>query len=153
MCKDIIAFQTWRLNQKSIQSIIDTLYTCLDIFRIGVCSGSYNFGRHEHTSLKTGSSPRCPLRSHSLVCIENRLFLVGIGPILNKELEFNYRSDRSDRTYVYSQVSEYSFTINFRYKNVKQSVLFFVYKNMTQNVKIFVYKNITESALFFAYKI
>ena len=27
----------------------------------------------------TGSSPRCPLRSHSLICIENCLFIVGIG--------------------------------------------------------------------------
>ena len=58
----------------------------------------------------TWSRPRCPLRSHSLVCIENNLFNVGIGPILNKELEFIFRSDhsdRSDRTYVYSYVSEY----------------------------------------------
>ena len=53
----------------------------------------------------TGSSPRCPLRSRSLVCIENHLFIVGIGLILNKELEFIYQSDRSDRTYVYSQES------------------------------------------------
>ena len=30
------------------------------------------------------------------------LFIVGIGPILNKELEFIYRSDRSDCTCVYS---------------------------------------------------
>ena len=35
----------------------------------------------------TYSSPRCPLFSHSLVCIKNHLFIVGIGPILNKELE------------------------------------------------------------------
>ena len=50
----------------------------------------------------TGSSPRCPLLYHSLVCIENHLFIVGIGQILKKELEFIYQSDRSDRTYVYS---------------------------------------------------
>ena len=50
----------------------------------------------------TCSSQRCPLRSHSLVCIENHLFILGIGPILNKELEFIFRSDRSDRTCVYS---------------------------------------------------
>ena len=50
----------------------------------------------------TCSSPRYPLRSHSLVCIENHLFIVGIGPILNKELGFIFRSDRSDRTCVYS---------------------------------------------------
>ena len=50
----------------------------------------------------TCSSPRCPLCSHSQVCIENHLFIVGIGPILNKELELIFRSDRSDRTYVYS---------------------------------------------------
>ena len=51
---------------------------------------------------KTCSSRRCPLRSHSLVCIGNHLFIVGIVPILNKELEFIFRSDRSDRTCVYS---------------------------------------------------
>ena len=46
----------------------------------------------------TGSSPRCPLRSHSLVSIENHLFIVGIGPILNKEFKFIYQSDWSDFT-------------------------------------------------------
>ena len=51
---------------------------------------------------KTWSSPRCPLRSHSLVYIENHLFTVGIGPILNKELEFIFWYNRSDHTYVYS---------------------------------------------------
>ena len=51
--------------------------------------------------LMTGSNPRCPIQSHSLACIENHLFIVEIGQILNKELEFIYRSDRSDRTYVY----------------------------------------------------
>ena len=50
----------------------------------------------------TCSSPRCPLRSHSLVCTENNLFIVGIGPILNKKIELIFRSDRSDRTYVYT---------------------------------------------------
>ena len=52
--------------------------------------------------LGTCSSPICPLRSHSLVCIENHLFIVGIGPILKIELEFIYRSYRSHRTYVES---------------------------------------------------
>ena len=50
----------------------------------------------------TGSIPRCPLLSHSLVCTENHLFIVKIGPILNKDLEFIFRSDCSDCTYVYS---------------------------------------------------
>ena len=36
----------------------------------------------------TCSSPRCPLCSNSMVCTENQLFIVGIGPIINKELEF-----------------------------------------------------------------
>ena len=48
------------------------------------------------------SSPRCALCSNSLVCIENHLFIVGIVPIINKELEFIFRSDCSDRTYIYS---------------------------------------------------
>ena len=52
--------------------------------------------------LGTDSIPKCPLRSHSLVCIENHLFIVGIGPILNKELKFNYRSDCSYFTFFYS---------------------------------------------------
>ena len=50
----------------------------------------------------TCSSPRCPLCSHSLVYIENRLFIVGIGPILNNELKFIFRYDHSDRKCVYS---------------------------------------------------
>ena len=53
-------------------------------------------------SLSTGSRPRCPLRYHSLVCIKNHLFIVGIEPNFNKDLEFIYQSDRSDRTCVYS---------------------------------------------------
>ena len=35
---------------------------------------------------KTCSSPRRPVRSHSMVCIKNSLFIVGIGPIRDKEL-------------------------------------------------------------------
>ena len=50
----------------------------------------------------TGSSPRVPLQSHSLVCIENYLFIVVMGPILSKDIEFIYQSDRSDSTYVYT---------------------------------------------------
>ena len=50
----------------------------------------------------TGSRPRCPLQYHSLVCIENHLFIVGIGQIFSKEHEFIYPSDCSDRVYVYS---------------------------------------------------
>ena len=39
------------------------------------------------TTTETCSSPRRAIRSHSLVCSENYLLIVGIGPILNKELE------------------------------------------------------------------
>ena len=46
--------------------------------------------------------PRCPVGSHSLVCSKNSLLIVGIGPILNKELGLIFRSDRSDCTCVYS---------------------------------------------------
>ena len=34
----------------------------------------------------TCSIPRCPLRSHSLVCSKKHLFIVGIVPIRNKEI-------------------------------------------------------------------
>ena len=36
--------------------------------------------------LQTCSSSRCHIRSHSLVCIENNLFIVGIGPISDKDI-------------------------------------------------------------------
>ena len=49
---------------------------------------------------KTCSSPRRPVRSHSLVGSENSLLIVGIGPILNKDLEHIFRSDCSDHTCV-----------------------------------------------------
>ena len=53
----------------------------------------------------TCSIPRCTLHSHYLVCIENHLFILGIGPILNKELKFIFLSDGSDPTCVYGYVS------------------------------------------------
>ena len=78
--------------------------------------------------IKTCSSPRCPQRSHSLVCIKNRLFNVGIGPIINKELDFY--SDLI-ALIVHAFIVRYQYqTINFRYKNVTQSALFFAYKNV-----------------------
>ena len=54
--------------------------------------------------LMTCFSPRRAVHSHSLVCSKNYLLIVGIGLILNKELELNFRSDPSDRTCVYSYV-------------------------------------------------
>ena len=50
--------------------------------------------------------PKMSLRSHSLLCTKNNhLFIVGIVPILNKELELIFRSDRSDCTCVFTYVS------------------------------------------------
>ena len=77
----------------------------------------------------TGSSSICHLRSHTLVCIENHLLVVGIGPILNKEMNSIYRYDCMC---FYTQVSvPYD---NNKYNNVTQSALFFAYKNVTQSV-------------------
>ena len=87
---------------------------------------------------RTGYSPRCHLRSHSLVCIKNHLFIVGIGPIFNKVLQFIYRFDCSNCTCIYSQVS-------VLYDN-------YIYTNVTQSALFFAYRNVTQSALFFAYK-
>ena len=42
------------------------------------------YPQSEQNSVMTWSIPRFTLRSYSLVCIENHLFIVGIGPILNK---------------------------------------------------------------------
>ena len=75
----------------------------------------------------TGSIPRYPLRSHTLLCIENYLFIIVIWPILNEDLEFIYQSDCSDRKYVYSSPSEYTIQIKI-YINVMQSALFLVIK-------------------------
>ena len=57
------------------------------------------------TIYRTCSSPGRAVPSHSLVCIENSLLIIGIVSILNKELGLIFRSDRSDHTCVYSQVS------------------------------------------------
>ena len=40
----------------------------------------------EHHMILVVFHPKMSPRSHSLVCIKNRLFIVRIGPILNKEL-------------------------------------------------------------------
>ena len=53
----------------------------------------------------TWYSPRRPLRSHSLVCSKNHLFIVGIGLIRDKELQFILRPGRSDRTCVLCYVT------------------------------------------------
>ena len=54
---------------------------------------------------KTWSIPICSLRSHFLVCIKTRFYIVGIGPIFNKEFEFIFKSDFYNRTYVYLGIS------------------------------------------------
>ena len=56
----------------------------------------------ERIGLGTGSSPIFPLRSHSFLYIKKYLFIVVIGTILSKELEFTYRYDRFDCAYVCS---------------------------------------------------
>ena len=53
----------------------------------------YYFCDHQDTESATCPSPRYLVRSHYLVCIENHSFFVGIGPILNKQLELIFRSD------------------------------------------------------------
>ena len=50
----------------------------------------------------TCSISRRAVRYHSLVCSEKSILIVGIGPIINKELKLIFRSDRPDRTFVYS---------------------------------------------------
>ena len=47
---------------------------------------SFSLVSQSTAKLKTCSGPRRPLRSHSLVCTKNHAFIVGIGPILDKEL-------------------------------------------------------------------
>ena len=59
-------------------------------------SDNYNYDDPERPDdylVMTCSSPRCPLLSHSLVCSKNHLFIVGIGPICDKEISFIFRSN------------------------------------------------------------
>ena len=81
------------------------LIDSIPLTRNSICKAEMEHnGKFGHTfvRIQTLSIPKCPPRSHSLVCIENRLLIVGIGPILNKEFKFIFRSDRSDITCVYS---------------------------------------------------
>ena len=104
------------------------------------------FDDHIRMSMpKTCSSPRRDVCSHSLVCSENSLLIVGIRPILNKELEIIFRSDRSDRTYVYSQVSGLHDKL-YIYKLKEKCIVFYILKcnaqcqalcNVTQSVLLF----------------
>ena len=68
----------------------------------------------------TYSSPRCPLRSYSLECIKNHFYIVGIGPILNKELELIF--DLIALIVCASIVRYKYYTINNIYINVMKSV-------------------------------
>ena len=69
----------------------------------------------------TCSIPRRAVRSHSLVYSENLLLIVGIGPLLNKELKLIFRYDRSARTCFIVMYQDN--TINYINKNVKKSAL------------------------------
>ena len=48
--------------------------------------GSFILARLSNGSHQTCSSPSRPLRSHYIVCSENYLFIVEIGPICDKEI-------------------------------------------------------------------
>ena len=80
---------------ESIQMIFVWKYNTKDVFI------SYMLAM----AVMTCSRPRRDVRSHSLVCSENSLLIIGIGPVLNKELELIFRSDRSDCTWVYSYLA------------------------------------------------
>ena len=71
----------------------------------------------------TCSSPRQAVCSHSLVCSENSLLIVGIGPILKKELELIF--DLIALIVCAFIVRYQDSMINYIYINVKKSVLFF----------------------------
>ena len=73
--------------------------------------------------------------------LENHLFILWIGPILNKDLEFVFRSDCSDCACFLVRYQYY--WIYYIYINVTQNTLFFEYKNVTQSVWIFVSLNVT----------
>ena len=75
-------------------------------------------------SFMTCSSPRCPIRSHSLVFSENSLLIVRIGPILNKELKLFFP--------IWSQYKLEFFNGNWSYSNDRKRV-FATYQRMRSN--------------------
>ena len=66
---------------------------------------------------------------------QNRLFIVGIGPIINRELEFVFDMIA---LIVREFIVRYQYyTINYIYKDVTQSAIMFVYKSVAQIVMLF----------------
>ena len=59
-------------------------------FKCSTCSNHSQFWNHkiyiETKVIETWSSPRYPHCSNFLVCIKNHLFIVGIGPIRDKDV-------------------------------------------------------------------
>ena len=79
-------FVKWPETQKgeSIMVCKDLFYGIEYFFELGSQRGEFK-GWFNGTHM-TWSSPRRPLCSHSMVCSENHLFIVRIGPIRDKEL-------------------------------------------------------------------
>ena len=76
----------WSIGLKNmIKTLYATTYQC--IRSTGILAERFKTDKAQ-LRYKTWSSPRFSLRSHSLICIKNHLFIIEIGPILNKELEF-----------------------------------------------------------------
>ena len=87
---------------------------------------------------QTWSSPRCHLRSHSLIYIKNHLSFIGIGKILNKELK--YIIDLI-ALIVHTFIARYHYyTIDYIQKRNTRWI-FLIYKNVTQCALFFEYKN------------
>ena len=103
--------------QWSINSSLVFIQISLSILALNIFSGVHLY--------LTCSSPRRAVHSHSLVCSKNSLLIVGIGTILNKELELI--SDLISLIVRAFIVTYQDYTINYIYINVKKSVLFFVY--------------------------
>ena len=75
-----------------------------------------------------GSSPRRPLLPHTLVCIENYLFIVGIGPIRDEQLIFIFRFIPFVHTFYEDSYKYYN--INIRYTSVLEfSTMSFIYND------------------------
>ena len=80
------------MSRETLRCVFQVL--SLEFFRngstfLGLPEGQNMVSLSHGTTVKlsmTCSSPRCPVPSHSLVCSENSLLIIGIGPILNKEL-------------------------------------------------------------------
>ena len=121
----IFVVDCWKFVPSWIFGLKIELMACAD-FVGGTTEQSCHFPDLK-CQYQTCSSPRWAVSSRSLVCSENSLSIVGIGPILIKELELIFWSDRCDRRCVYTCISGLQNKL-YIYKLKEKCIVFWIFK-------------------------